>query len=77
MERLSEVIDKFRQKGAISPDKAMTSEELGIPPQFKEAMNRHLGQLGLFIEVDGKYYLSEERLKKLNEKFAARQRHWW
>jgi len=77
MERLLEVIDKFREKGAISPDKAITAEELSLPPEFKEAMKRHLGQLGVFVEVDGKYYLSEERLKELKEKFASRRRHWW
>jgi len=30
MERLLEIIDKFRQKGALSPDKAMSPEELGF-----------------------------------------------
>ena len=73
-ERLLEVIEKFRQKGAVSPDKAMTIEELGLPPQFKEAMKRRLGRLGVFVEVDGKYYLSEERLKEVKERLAARRR---
>jgi hypothetical protein len=30
-ERLSKIIEKFRQKGAVSPDKAMTTQELGLP----------------------------------------------
>ena len=76
LERLSEVVEKFREKGAVSPEKAMTPEELELPPQFKEAMNRRLGQTGIFIEVNGKYYLSEERLRELNEQFANRQRRW-
>jgi len=77
-ERLLEVIEKFRQKGAISPDKAMTIEELGLPPRFKELMGRRLGQLGVFVEVNGKYYLSEERLKEIKEQLAARResRRW-
>ncbi len=77
-DRLLEVIDKFRQKGAVSPDKAMTIEELGLPPKFKEAMERRLGQLGVFVEVDDKYYLSEERLKEIKERLAARRgfRRW-
>jgi len=77
MERLLEIIDKFRQKGALSPDKAMSPEELGLPPEFKEAMKKRLGQLGVFVEVNGKHYLSEERLKEVKEKFPQRRRQWW
>ena len=64
---LSEIVEKFRQKGAISPDKAMTAEELELPPRFEEAMKRRLGRSGIFIEVNGKYYLSEARLKQIEE----------
>jgi Flp pilus assembly protein TadB len=67
---LSEIIEKFRQKGAVSPEKAMTAEELGLPPRFQEAMQRRLGRSGIFVEVNGKYYLNEERLKEVEE-----QRH--
>jgi hypothetical protein len=70
--RLLEVIEKFRQKGAISPDKAMTVDELGLPPRFEEAMKRRLGRLGIFVEVNGKYYLSEERLRQIEEQRSAR-----
>ena len=62
-----EVVDKFRQKGAVNPDKAMTAEELGLPPRFDAAMKRRLGRLGVFVDVNGKYYLSEERLKQVEE----------
>jgi hypothetical protein len=64
---LNEIIQRFRQKGVISPEKAMTAEELGLPPRFKDAMRRRLGQSGIFVEVGGKYYLSEERLKQIEE----------
>jgi len=64
---LSEIIEKFRQKGAVSPDKAMTAEELGLPPRFQEAMQRRLGRSGIFVEVNGKYYLNEECLKEIEE----------
>ena len=77
VEILIEVVDKFRKKDATSPDKAVTAEELGLPWQFKEAMNRRLGQLGIFVEVNCKYYLAEERLKEVQEKFATRQKKWW
>jgi hypothetical protein len=66
-ERLIEIVQIFRQKGATSPEKAMTAQELGLPPRFEEAMHRRLGQLGIFVEVNGKYYLSEERLKQMQE----------
>ena len=64
---LLEVIEKFRQKGATSPDKAMTADELGLPPGFEQAMKRRLGRSGIFVEVNGRYYLSKERLKQIEE----------
>lgn len=72
--RLREVVKKFREKGAVSQEKAMTPEELGLPPRFQTAMKRRLGQLGVFVEVNGKYYLSEERLKEVKERIASRKR---
>jgi hypothetical protein len=68
--RLHEIIERFRQKGATSPEKAMTIQELGLPPRFEEAMHRRLGQTGIFVEVNGKYYLNEERLKQIQEQRA-------
>jgi len=73
MERVSEVLEKFRQKGALSSEKALSPEELGLPPKFKEAMQK---RLGVFVEVNGKYYLSEERLREVKEKFSQRRRQW-
>ncbi len=64
---LEEIIEKFRQKGATSPEKALTIQELGLPPRFEEAMHRRLGQSGIFVETNGKYYLNEERLKQIQE----------
>jgi len=64
-EWLSEVVEKFREEGAVSPDRAMTAQELGLPPGFQEAMKRRLGRSGIFVEVNGRYYLSEERLKEI------------
>jgi hypothetical protein len=68
--RLQEIIERFRQKGATSPEKAMTLQELGLPPRFEEAMHRRLGQSGIFVEANGKYYLNEERLKQIQEQRA-------
>jgi len=69
--RLQELVETFRQKGAISPEKAMTIQELGLPPRFEEAMHRRLGRSGIFVEVNGKYYLNETRLKQIQEERAS------
>ncbi len=76
-EMLPKIIDKFRQKGAVGPDKAMSIEELDLPPKFKELMKRRLGRLGVFVEVDNKYYLSEKRLKELKEQRSRRRFRLW
>jgi len=68
--RLQGIIEKFRQKGATSPEKAMSIQELGLPPRFEEAMHRRLGQSGIFVETNGKYYLNEEQLKQIEEQRA-------
>jgi amino acid transporter len=46
----------------------MTVQELGFSPRFEEAMHRRLGRSGIFIEINGKYYLNEERLKQIQER---------
>lgn len=69
-ERLREIVDKFRQKGATNPENAMTLQALDLPPRFEEAMRRRLGQSGIVIEIDGKYYLDEARLKQIREQQA-------
>ncbi|MCW3995217.1 MAG: hypothetical protein NWE98_03585 [Candidatus Bathyarchaeota archaeon] len=72
-QRLQQVIEGFRQKGAISPETALTIQELGLPPRFEEAMHRRLGNSGIFVETNGKYYLNEERLKQIQEqRFKSR-----
>jgi hypothetical protein len=71
-QRIQGIIQKFRDKGATSPEKALTIQELGLPPRFEEAMHRRLGQTGIFVEENGKYYLNEERLKQIQEQRANR-----
>lgn len=61
------VVEIFRQKGALNLEKAMSPEELGLPPMFENAMKGRLGRTGVFVEVSGKYFLSEERLKQVEE----------
>jgi hypothetical protein len=70
---LLQAIEAFQQKGAVNPERALTLEELGLPPDF-EVKRGPPWLLGLFVEVDGKYYLSEERLKKVR-KHLGNSRH--
>lgn len=70
-------VEKFRQKGALSPENAMSIEELGLSPNFKGLMDGPLGLLGIFVEVDGKYYLSEKRLKEVEEQISSRPIRRW
>ena len=71
--QLTEIIAKFKEKSATTPEKALTAQELGLPPRFEEAMHRRLGRTGIFVEVNGKYYLSEERLKEVQERLCSRR----
>ena len=73
-ERLLELVQSFKEKGAVSSDKAMTVQDLDLPLRFEEAMKRRLGKSGIFVEVNGKYYLSEERLKQVKEQIVNRKR---
>ena len=70
--KLREIISTFRVKGATSPERAMTIQELGVPPRFEEAMHRRLGATGIFVEVSGKYYLDEAKLKQIQDERMAR-----
>ena len=72
-ERLLRIIKIFRERGAISPEGAMTLDELGLPPQFQRLMNGRLGQSGIFLKVNGKYYLSEEQVKRIEEQVSTRK----
>lgn len=49
----------------------MTAQELGLPPRFEEAMKGRLGATGIFVEVGGKYYLDEAKLKQVREERMA------
>jgi len=70
-------VEKFRQKGAVSPEKAMSVEELGLSPKFKTFLRSSPRLFGVFVKVDNKYYLSEERLKKIEEQLSSRPLRQW
>jgi hypothetical protein len=71
-ERVLAIAEQFRQKGATSPEKAMTAQELGLPLRFEEAMKRRLGRTGIFVDVGGRYYLDEARLSQFERGPMAR-----
>jgi len=75
--RLQKIVEMFRKKGATSPEKAMNLQELGLPIRFEQAMHRRLGQTGIFVEVNGKYYLNEERLKANSRATRQFRGLWW
>lgn len=73
------IIEEFTQKGFTSPSKAIKVEELNLPVKFRQVMrttiiNGRLDRLGVFLEVNGKYYLSEERLKEVSSAHAKDKR---
>jgi len=61
--RLRQIAETFRTKGAISPESALTAEELGLSRLFVRIMKRRRGQTRIFIEVNGRYYLDESALE--------------
>lgn len=69
--RIESLAEIFRAKGATSPERAMTAQELGLPPRFEQAMKRRLGRTGIFVEVGGKYYLNEQRLTEFQSRFQG------
>ena len=62
--RIQEIIRTFRAKGAISPETAMTAEELGLSRLFVRIMKRRKGRTSVFMEINGKYYLNEKALQE-------------
>jgi hypothetical protein len=72
-ERILRLVERFRAKGALSPETAMAASDLGLAPRFERAIEGRLGRTGIFVKVGGKYYLSEERLKEARDRLAARR----
>jgi hypothetical protein len=62
---------QFREKGATSPEKALTPQDLGVHERFEQAMKRRLGQTGIFVAVGEKYYLNEDRLREFEQRWQS------
>jgi len=69
--QMMEIVETFTKNGATSPETAMTLEELGLPPMFGMMLQGPMGQMGIFVEHNGKYYISEERIKQMRARFGG------
>jgi len=76
-EQLYREIEKFRLRGAVSPERAVRLEELGLSPKFEAFLRRSPKLFGVFIKVGDRYYLSEERLKRIEEQLSLRPLRRW
>jgi len=62
--RMRQIIRTFQEKGAISPETALTADELGLSRLFVRIMKRRQGKTRVFMEVNGKYYLDQKALEE-------------
>jgi carboxypeptidase family protein len=63
--RIAEVVRTFKEKGAISPETALTAQELGLSRLFVRIMKRRTGRTRIFMEINGKYYLDQKALEEM------------
>ena len=63
-ERIQRIARTFQAKGALSPETALTAEELGLSRMFVRVMKRRQGKTRVFVEANGKYYLDEAALRQ-------------
>ena len=61
-ERVRQNIKTFQEKGALSPETALTASELGLSRMFVRVMEKRKGQTKVFKEINGKYYLDQKAL---------------
>jgi len=61
--RMRQIIRTFKEKGAISPETALTADELGLSRLFVRIMKRRQGKTRVFMEINGRYYLNERALE--------------
>jgi hypothetical protein len=64
-ERIREIIKTFQMKGAVSPETALTAEDLGLSRLFVRIMKRRRGRTKIFVEVNGRYYLDQRALPQV------------
>ena len=64
------LVDTFREKGATTPEKAMTWKELGFPEAFEHILPQIQPDKSPIVKKGNRYYLSETRLKAFMEEFG-------
>ncbi|MGP8057654.1 MAG: carboxypeptidase-like regulatory domain-containing protein [Nitrososphaerales archaeon] len=64
-ERIRQIIRTFQMKGAISPETALTAQELGLSRLFVRIMKRRKGRTRVFVEINGRYYLNQKALQEM------------
>jgi DNA-binding PadR family transcriptional regulator len=65
-------IEIFRKNGATSPENALSLDDLGSSVEFRKFLEHFPNRFGVFVEVDNKYYLSEEKLSKMMGQLSSR-----
>jgi DNA-binding PadR family transcriptional regulator len=63
-------IDAFREKGATTPEKALTWKELGLPEDLEHMLPPLPPDKAPIVRKGKKYYLSEARLEKVKQEFG-------
>lgn len=66
-ERIREIVRTFQMKGAISPETALSAEELGLSRMFVRIMKRRRGRTRVFVEINGRYYLDQNALQEMTK----------
>ncbi|MGY5863717.1 MAG: PadR family transcriptional regulator [Candidatus Thorarchaeota archaeon] len=69
------VVEVFREKGATTPEKAMTWKELGLPEDLEHISPSLPPDKSPIVKKGRRYYLSEDRLKSFKKEFAP-MRKW-
>lgn len=64
------LIEAFREKGAITPEKALTWKELGFPEELEHMSPPIPLDKSPIVKKGKKYYLSEKRLEIFREEFG-------
>ena len=61
---MRQIIRTFHEKGAVSPETALSADELGLSRLFVRIMKRRQGKTRVFMETNGRYYLNQKALEE-------------
>ena len=75
---LHRLVEVLREKGATTPEKALTWKELGLPENFEKMAPPILPDMSPIVRKGNKYYLSEDRLESFRKQsgFISPLRKW-